>query len=165
MKTMERKISSSLTEFYKVYGILCVAIFFAIFGFRFFDLLDLQFFIFLSIIAVINLMMAFDFWRMKEVEMTDAGLLISSRFFFRQKTIFVPYENVEEVKKRLWWLGNLKRISIKFKENTDFGGEISFITKGFTRHSQTKIYEELSRAVARNQTARSLGSSILGIDN
>jgi hypothetical protein len=157
---MERKISSSFTEFYKVYGVVSIFIFVLFFAVPFSIFLNSPFYI-LVILGLINLFTAFDFWRMKEVEMTDSGLLISSRLFFKQKTIFVPYEKIESSKNKLWWLGNNKRISIKFKENTDFGKEISFISKGFTLNSQTKIVEELNRAIIQNRNAERLNSAFL----
>ncbi|MGC2235733.1 MAG: hypothetical protein WA584_06205 [Pyrinomonadaceae bacterium] len=95
---------------------------------------------------------------MKEVEMTDGGLIISSRKIFNQETIFVPYEKIESVKNKLWWLGNRKRVSVKFTEDTDFGKEISFISKGFSLMSQAEIVEDLNRTVIRNKTSEKLNA-------
>lgn len=162
---MQRRISSAFTEFYKVYGILCLAIFFAFFGFRFFYLPDLPVFLFFSLIIFINIINAFDFWRMKEVEMTDAGLLISRRIFFNQETIFVPYENIEKVKSKLWWFGNEKRISIKFAGVTDFGKEIIFIGRGFRRATQAEIVAELSRTIIRNKTSGKINAALRELEN
>lgn len=156
---MERRISTSFTEFYKVYGILCVAMFFALFGFHFFDSPVFPFPFFPLLFISINIIFTVNFWRMKEVEMSDAGLIISRRMFFNQETIFVPYENIESVKRKLWWLGNSRQVSIKFTEKTDFGNEVTFISRGFTRMSQLEIVEELNRTVIRNKTSDKINAA------
>lgn len=97
--------------------------------------------------------------------MTDAGLLVSSRKFFNQQTIFVPYEKIETVKNKFWWLGNKKRVSVKFTENTEFGEEISFISKGFSLISQAEIVEELSRTVIRNKTSEKIKSAFYELED
>lgn len=91
--------------------------------------------------------------------MTDAGLIITERFFFTQKSIFVPFEQIESVNNRLWWLGNKKRTTIKLLEETEFGKEILFISRGFTRINQAEIIEELNRAVLGSKNAERLNSA------
>lgn len=162
---MERKISSSFTEFYKVYSILCIVLFVGIFGFTYFDFFDFPFSLFILLAFGVNLFLAFDFRRMKEVEITEAGLIITDRFFFTQKSIFVPFEQIENANNKLWWLGNKKRISIKFTENTEFGNEICFIAKGFTRMAQVEIIEELNRTIIRNKTADRIKSAFQQLEN
>jgi flagella basal body P-ring formation protein FlgA len=158
---MERKISSSLTEFYKVYGIFALIIFLLFLAPLFFDFLEFPFTILLSLAALINLFAAYDFWRMKEVELTGAGLIITERFFFNQKTVFIPFEKIETVKNKLWWLGNKNRITIQFTEITEFGEEISFLSNKFTRTAQAELVEELNRTILRNKSANRLSSAYL----
>lgn len=141
---MERKISSSLTEFYKVYGVVLLIIFLLAFSYQFFDSPDSLSMYFLLAIFLLNILVMIDSWQMKDVEMTDAGLIITERFFFKQKSIFVPYEKIETVKNKFWWLGNNARTSIKFTEKSEFGNEITFNCKGFTLNSRAKIIEELN---------------------
>lgn len=161
---MNRKISSSLTEFYKVYGVFCIFIFFAVFGFGFFDTSDLAPSIFLLLLFVSLLFIAFDFWRMKEVEMTETGLLISRRFFFSQKTIFVPYENVKFAKYKFWWLGHNHQISIKFLETTEFGEEILFFGKGIFKSSRDKIFDDLKSAIFGHKISEKLNAANIQIE-
>jgi hypothetical protein len=156
---MPRKISSSLTEFFKVYGVLCVIMFFTVFGWRFFYSSDLGFSLLMLAVFTINIFFAVDFWRMKEVELDDAGLIITKRVFFKQQSIFVPYENIKEVKNRFKWLGNRARTTIEFNEKTELGDEIYFLAKGFTRSSQAKTVEELKRATIQNKNAERLNSA------
>lgn len=153
---MNHKISSPLTEFYKVYGVFCIFIFFAVFGFDFFDPSDFAPSIFLLLLFVSLLFIAFDFWRMKEVEMTETGLLISRRFLFSQQIIFVPYEKVKSAKRKFWWLGNNHLVSIKFLEKTEFGEEIKFASRGMFKPSYDKILEDLNRAIFGHKISEKL---------
>ena len=164
-ENMERRISSSFTEFYKVYGIFSVLILVAFVGLPFFNPFDWQFSVFMFAALFINLFFAFDFWQMKEVEITEAGLIITDRFFFTQKTIFIPFEQIESVNNKLWWLGNNRRTSIKFTENTKFGKEISFISKGFTRTTQAEIIEELNRTIIRSKRNDRINAAFHQLDN
>jgi hypothetical protein len=93
---------------------------------------------------------------MKEVEIADAGLIITERFFFTQKSIFVPFEQIESADNRLGWLGNKKRTTIKFLEETEFGKEICFICRGFTRSNQASVIEQLNRAAIRSKNPNGL---------
>ena len=146
---MERKISSPFTEVFKVYSILSIIFLIGIIGFGLFGFSDFPIVVFLAL--GVSLFLAFDFWKMKEVEITDEGLIITERFFFTQKSIFVPFEKVENANSKLWWLGNKKRTTVKFTEPTEFGQEIRFISRGFTRFAQTEIIEEINRAVYRTR--------------
>lgn len=154
---MERRISSSFTEFNKVYGVFSLVLFSLFFVVPFYDLLPFPYSLIIFLLAVLNLFAAISSFRMKKVEMTDAGLLISSRFFFNQKTIFVPFEKVELLK--LKYIGSNKTVSIKFTEPTEFGKKISFISKGYTLNSQAKIVEELNQAIIQNRKAEQLNSA------
>lgn len=151
---MKRKISSSFTEFYKVYGICALILFILFFGRSFSSLSFVSICMFLFIFF--TLFTAFDFWRMKEVEMTGAGLIISERFFFTQKTIFVPFEKIEAVKNTARWLGTNKKVSIKFTGNTTFGKEIFFLSKGFASIKQSEIVGELNRLAIRSKNPNGL---------
>ena len=154
---MERKISSPFTEFFKVYTILgMIVLSFIIFGLIF---SGNGFPVFLLAALGLSLFLAFDYWRMKEVEMTDAGLIVTERFFFTQKSIFVPFEQIESVNNSLWWLGNKKRTTVKFLEETEFGKEIVFVCRGFTRVNQAIVMEELKRAALANKSAERLDSA------
>jgi hypothetical protein len=156
---MERKISSAFTEFYKVWGILSVILLVAIHGLPFFETKGILFSLFILLLYIVTLFFAFDFWRMKEVESTDAGLIITDRFFFTQKCTFVPFEQIETVTASFWRLNNSRRISVKFTENTEFGNEIFFVSKGFTQITRAKIVEELNRTVRRSKNAERLKSA------
>ncbi len=156
---MERRISSSFTEFYKVYGVASIALFLLFFAVPFYGLLVFPYSLIIFLLGALNLFAAIDCFRMKEVGMTDSGLLISKRFFFNQKTIFVPYENIELSKLKL--IGNNNRVSIKFTEPTEFGEKISFISKGYTIKAQAKIVEELNQAIIQNKKAEQLNSAFL----
>lgn len=103
---------------------------------------------------------------MKEVEITEAGFIVTDRFFFKQKTIFFPFENIKRVKNKFWWLGNNKRITIEFVKPTEFGSEISFLGNSFSRIKLVKMVEELNQIVWEKKNAESLNpaSSILNLN-
>jgi hypothetical protein len=162
---MERKISSSFTEFYKVYSILSILLIAGFLASGFFEIVDFASLIFVLLIFVLSLFFVIDFWRMKEVEITDAGLIVTDRFFFTQKSIFVHFEKIENANNKLWWLGNKRRTTIKFTENTEFGNKICFIAKGFTRMAQVEIIEELNRTIIRNKTADRINAAFHQLDN
>jgi len=162
---MERKISSSFTEFYKVYSILCVLMIPAFFAMGFFRLLNFPFSLFMLLIFALNLFLVYDFWRMKEVEIVDAGLIITDRFFFTQKSIFVPFDKLETVNNKLWWLYNNRRTTIKFTEPNEFGSEICFISKGLTRVKHAEIIEELNRTIIRNKTEERIKAAFHQLNN
>jgi hypothetical protein len=162
---MERKISSSFTEFYKVYSILCVVVFAGLFGLGFFSYLEFPASLFIFLAFAVNLFLVYDFWRMKDVEITDSGLIITERFFFTQKSIFVPFDKIEKVGNRLWWLGNKRRATIKFTEPCEFGDEICFIAKGFSRMAQREIIEEINRTVIRSRTEERLKAAFHELNN
>lgn len=154
---MERRISSPFTEFFKVYTILAIIVFFYIlFGFV---SSGGGFPLFLLAAMGLSLFLAYDYWRMKEVEMTDEGLILTERFFFTQKSVFVPFEQIESVSNRLWWLGNKKRTTVKFLEKTEFGKEIVFVCCGFTRVNQAIVMKELKRVALANKNAERLSSA------
>ena len=152
---MEHKISSSFTEFYKAYLFVSLFVLLLIVGNFIFNFAPISFpfsFLPFGLIILIHALTAIDVWRMKEVELTEAGFLITGRFFFKQKTTFVPFESVERVKNKYWWLGYSKRITIKFNENTEFGEEASFLSKSFTRMGQVKMVEELNQLIWDKKT-------------
>jgi hypothetical protein len=156
---MERRISSSFTEFSKVYGIVSLVVFLFIFAVPFYGSPTFPYSLFIFFFGALNLFAAINCFRMKKVEMTDAGLLISSRFFFNEKTIFVPYEKIELLKLKL--IASNNTVSIKFTEPTELGKKISFISKGYTINSQAKIVEELNQAIIQNKKAERLNSAFL----
>lgn len=156
---MERKISSSLTEFYKVYGILAILLVAILFGNILFDFSALPGSIFVYFTLALTLFTTFEFWKMKEVEMTDSGLIISDRFFFTQKTIFVPFETIETAQIKLKWLGSKNCIKVRFTERTLFGNEISFIPKKFTRVSKFELVDEINQTAIRNKLSSRLNSA------
>ena len=165
MKVMPRRISSAFTEFYKVYGILIVLLFVPIIGLPFFNPFDFSFTIGLLVVIIFNLFFVFDFWRMKDVELTDAGLIITQRFFFTQKTVFVPFEQIKVVKNKLRWGLTKKRIFVEFNEPNGFGKEICFLTKGYWQATHAGIFEELRLTIARHKNERQLNEPILQLNN
>jgi hypothetical protein len=88
--------------------------------------------------------------------MTEAGLIIGERFFFTQKTVFVPFEKIESATIKTRWSGNNTRVSVKFTENTVFAKEIFFLCKGFTSLKQTATVEELNRLAIRSKNPNGL---------
>lgn len=153
---MERKISSSFTEFYKVFGVAYFIFALIFFGAGFGGFPNPLLF---SLLLIFSFLIAFDFWKMKEVEMTEVGLIITNRFFFKQESVFVPFKDIEIIRNKFRWIGNYKRVTVKFIEPNKFGKEISFLSKPFTIFSQNEMVEELNRLVRKNKDAESLPSA------
>ena len=162
---MERKISTALNEFYKVYGIMIVLLFLPFAGLPFFNPFGMKFSPLLLGIILLNMIFVFDLWRMKEIELTDAGLIVTDRFFFNQKTVFVPFEQIDAVESKFRWLSSRNRISVKFTEATALGMDITFISKGFTRTAHNEVYEELTRAVSRHKNDKRLDAAARQLKN
>lgn len=150
---MERKITSSFTEFYKVYGVVWFFLALIFLGPTFFDFSNPVLF---SLSMIFILAITFDFWRMKEVELTEVGLIITNRFFFKEESAFVPFENIEIVRNKLRWIGNYKRVSIKFIEPIKFGKEISFLNNRSKISAQVELVEELNRSVRQSKKSELL---------
>ena len=108
----------------------------------------------LFLTMIINLYFAFDFWRMKEVELTAAGLIVTERFFFTEKTFFVPFEQIAEVTNDVWWRGGKRRIVLKLNESAEFGKEICFMPKGFRLIGNEEVFYELQRTIGLHQDDR-----------
>jgi len=155
---MNRKISSAFTEFYKVFGILVFLLFLPFVGLPFFNPFEMRFSPPWLVGLIINLFVTFYLWRMKDVEMTDAGLIITERFFFSQKTVFVPFEQIEEVRNESSWLKNERDIYVKFFEPNQFGEEIFFMSKGFWNADHIEILEDLKRAISRHEEEKQLAA-------
>ena len=149
---MGREISSSITTLYKVFTILIFAVLISISLYRTLFAPD-SLNIFLSSLA-----MSFGFfigrwllnWKM--VELTDKGIYISSDYFFDDREIFVPFEQIDSVHQSFLTRGNPELVSIKFLEMTSFGKKIWFIPK--TRYFPVlkhPVVEEINRLASQNK--------------
>lgn len=150
---MECKISSSFTEFYKVYPVFWFFLTSIFWGPTFLDFSN-PFLFSLSLIFIQAI--TFDFWRMKKVELTEIGFIITNRFFFKEECVFVPFEKVEVVRNKFRWMGNYKRVSVKFIEPIKFGKEISFLCNRSKITAQVEMVEELNRSVRQSKISELL---------
>lgn len=140
---MERKISSSLTEFNKVASVISFFAFVFIYSYIIFNYFSLPIAVFSFLLGAAYAFVVHQAWQMKDVEMTESGLIVSERFFFSQKHIFVPFENIESVKNKFLLFENTNQVCVKFIEETAFGKEISFTSKDYKFFSESKIVKDL----------------------
>lgn len=150
---MERKISSSLTEFNKVLSAITFAAFLLIYSYILFNYFSLPIAAFSIILCAIYGLLVREIWQLKDVEVTESGLIISKRLLFNRKFIFVPFENIESVKNKFLLFENTNQVKIKFIKETEFGKEISFTSKDYAFFSENKIVKELRQKSLESKNA------------
>lgn len=146
---MPRRISSSLTFFYKFASFPLVAvwlIFFALFGaiddpggaipFAVFGLMIAGFWIWMS-------------WKLKKVSIDDRNLYVSN---YRTE-VTVPITDIEDVREFL--LSEPRRVTIYLKQPTEFGSKIVFLAtyRAFAFLSPHPIVDELIQMSYRQTMA------------
>lgn len=153
---MERKISSSLTEFNKVLSAVTFAAFVLIYSYILLNYFSLPIALFALILGALYAFVVYEAWRMKDVEITEAGLIVSRRMLFSQKHIFVPFEKIASIKNKFLWFENTNQVVVKFTDETEFGDEISFTSKDYKFFSESQIVRELRRKAVESQNAERL---------
>lgn len=150
---MERKISSSLTEVNKVLSAVTFIAFLIIYAYILLNYFSLPIAFFSLLLGAAYAFVVYEAWRMKDVEATDSGLIISQRSLFKQKHIFVPFENIESVKNKFLLFENTNQVRVRFHETTEFGNEISFTSKDYKFFSEIKLVKDLREKAVESKNA------------
>lgn len=153
---MERKISSSLTEVNKVLSAVTFVAFVLVYTYLLINYFSLPIAFFTFLLGVAYAFAVYEAWRMKNVEATDSGLIISQRLLFKQKHIFVPFENIESVKNKFLLFENTNQVRVKFLETTEFGNEITFTSKDYKFFSESKLVKDLHQKAIESKNAEHL---------
>ena len=84
---------------------------------------------------------------LKNVELSDSGLFISHRFLGQNKEIFVPFEEITEIRQKSEF--SPRRIFIlKTRTLTRFGSEIHFIPKNEVYGlNENPVIDELNKKI------------------
>jgi len=158
---MERKISSSLTELNKVLSAVTFLAFIVVYSYILMNYFTLPIAVFSALLGAAYAFVVYEAWRMKDVEVADPGLIISERFLFKEKHIFVPFENIESVKNKFLLFENTNQVRVKFIESTEFGEEISFTSKDYKFFTESKTVKDLHQKAIESKNAETFGSALL----
>jgi hypothetical protein len=109
--------------------------------------------VFINISAVlVSLLPVYRAFKIKQVALTEKGLLIFHIHFGKRKEIFVLFENIEYVSQKFYQRSNYETVSIKLYNLTEFGSKIIFMPKirffGILEHP---IVSELNQVVERSR--------------
>ncbi|MCD9185219.1 MAG: hypothetical protein LUM44_02210 [Pyrinomonadaceae bacterium] len=150
---MERKISSSLTEVNKVLSAVTFIAFLIVYAYILINYFSLPTAFFSLLLGAAYAFAVYEAWRMKDVEATDSGLIISKRLLFKQKHIFVPFENIESVKNKFLLFENTNQVRVRFHETTEFGKEVSFTSKDYKFFSESRLVKDLHQRAVESKNA------------
>jgi hypothetical protein len=150
-----REISSSVNTAATKFGLLCF------FGFLTpvflaSDIITSRFDLFITLTHITAMLILFlpVYWafKIKQVILTEKGLVIFHIHFGNRREIFVPFENIESVSQRFYQRSNLETVSINLKKITEFGSTIIFMPKiRFLGVFEHPIVGELNQVIEQSR--------------
>jgi hypothetical protein len=150
-----REISSSLnTAVTKLWSLLFFG--FLIPAFLTSNIITSRYDLFITLTHIPTILISFlpVYWafKIKQVVLTEKGLLIFHIHFGKRMEMFVPFENIENISQKFYQRSNIETVSIKLNKITEFGSKIVFMPKiRFLGIFEHPIVGELNQVVERNR--------------